>query len=106
MQDFTITKFSWHARLDPDPAFQDQVRARFRAICNFLVENGLNSKPLNIESIQTGGDFELRSSDLTPLGLQLMKSGYDKWLKSLDRGKSPSDTTLLKKQLESLKENG
>jgi hypothetical protein len=99
MDDFTIDKISWHSKLDNSPEFQARLRQRFITLCSFLSANGLLKESLNPAPIEEGKDFEIKASHLTTDGLALMKSGYSKWLKSLDRGKEPQDTGLLLKEL-------
>jgi len=37
--------------------------------------------------------------DLTVEGLEFMRTGYQKWLRMLDRGGDPSDTRILEREL-------
>jgi hypothetical protein len=44
-------------------------------------------------------DFSIEASDLTETGLEVMRKAYDKWVRKMDKGMSPSDTSLLAKAL-------
>jgi hypothetical protein len=44
-------------------------------------------------------EFAIRSSDVTPEGLAVIREGYDRWCNALDRGTPPSKTTILEKAL-------
>ncbi len=102
MKDFVIDKISWHTRLDPNPEFQARVRSRFLALYRFLHSQKLLSEPLDPSGIESGGDFEIRASNLTPDGLALMKATYSKWLKSTDKKKDPNNVDLLASQLQKM----
>lgn len=103
MKDYTITKVATHARLDPDPAFQQRLRLKFRTIASFLQSHNLTKGVLLPENVPVEDSFAIRTSDLTSEGIEFMKRAYVKWQKSHDRGKSPSDTKLLEQELAKLR---
>ena len=47
-------------------------------------------------------DTELYKSDLTDLGFLVVKDGYNRWLKGLDRGKPIDDVSILEKTLKKI----
>ena len=44
-------------------------------------------------------EFSIEASDLTDQGLELMRKAYDKWVRKIDKGMDPKDTSLLAKAL-------
>jgi len=93
--DFVIDQVSWHTQIE-NTETADHVRARFFALARFLDENGLTRSSLPQEIDDT---FAVRSSDLTEIGLRVMKKGYDTWLRALDAGASVDDVRILQKAL-------
>lgn len=77
----------------------DEARPEFWFLVKFLQDKGLVRRELarSIEDITE--EFSLYSSDLTDDGLKLLRTAYSKWLRRIDRGMSPSDTTLLEREL-------
>jgi len=103
MKDYVIDKLSWHLQANSDRDYQNQARARFSAIASFLQHHGLTKRELLPSGAVVTDDFALRTDDLTNEGRQLMDEVYDRWLKSLNRGKSPDDLSMLEKQLSKLR---
>lgn len=69
----------------------------------FLREHGLLlADPSPQSQSEIRDDFQIRASMLTPLGLEVMKTGYDNWLKNLDRGGARDRPTTLVRVLEKL----
>ena len=79
---FTIDSVSWHRKADPDPAFQQRVRERFRAVANFLQSNNLTTREILPNGADVDDNFELDSADLTEEGMTLMRNAYGKWQKA------------------------
>jgi hypothetical protein len=103
MKDYAIDKVGWHFEADPDPAFHDRVRRRFKTLIAFLQNHGLASHIILEEGAPITSELEVRVSDLTPEGHQFMKSCYDRWVGAIDRGKSPEDATILTRSLDKLR---
>lgn len=102
MKHFTITRLSWVINLDPDPAYKDRIMRRYLALVTFLEKQKLTTHPLLVNG-QIPSDFTLNSADLTEEGLKVIKTGYDKWGKGVDRGNSPEDVSLLEKTLSQIR---
>jgi hypothetical protein len=66
----------------------------------FLDRNGLTTRQLANADGRVGEDFVLESSDLTPLGLQLIQKAYVKWQRQAE---TPDDVRLLEKALVQLR---
>ena len=50
-------------------------------------------------------DIAIRKSDLTEEGFEFYKRVEQKWLGAIDRGKSPSDTSILEKELAMMRQD-
>lgn len=103
MTDYAIDKVSWHTRSDPDPAFHERVRLRFQAVARFLQSNNLAKTTLLPDGVPVNDAFEINTSSLTDEGRQFMKQAYSKWQKAQNKGKSPTDVTILQKELARLR---
>lgn len=99
MEDFVIDKVSWYKGTE----LKQDVQLRFRTIATFLQDHGLTKKPLLKNASDIEEDFCIRSADLTEDGLQFMRQVYDKWVRSIDRGKSPQDVKMLERALAQLR---
>jgi hypothetical protein len=103
-KDFTIDQVSWHTRVQGNPESPESVRRRFRILSDFLQDNGLTVRVLLPDGMEPSDDFAIRSSDLTEEGLEVMKKGYDKWLKKIvNKRKELSDVSLLTKALNDIR---
>lgn len=98
-----ITKVSWHTKRPGNPDPPARYYLQYWEITNFLQTNGLTQHQLAESLADINDDFEIRSADLTEEGFQFMRTGYQKWLRMLDRGGDPSDTHILEKELAKLR---
>ncbi len=96
---FTIDAVDWHVKGPGAHVSPDFVRAWFRRIALFLQDNGLASRTLLEPGATVADDFKLTSADVTPEGLDFLRSQYRKWQKSLDRGGKIEATRLLEDEL-------
>jgi hypothetical protein len=87
-----------------DDDWYDQIRAMYKALLSFFVNNSLLIREVSQSSID---DVVVMFSDLNGEGQALVHSGADdKWLSSFDRPgavKPPSDTASLKKALNKIR---
>jgi hypothetical protein len=104
MRDYTINKVAWHTSVKGNPETPEQTRQRFWILTNFLQEHRLVVRHLAASIDEIGDAFEIRRSDLTPVGWDLIQRAYDRWLRSIDRGSKPTDL-LLKRELSKLLSN-
>jgi hypothetical protein len=104
MRDYAIDKVAWHTSVKGNPETAEHISQRFWVLTNFLQENRLVVRHLASSIDQIGEEFEIRHSDLSPIGQELIRRAYDRWLRSMDRGQSITDR-LLKKELSKLQSN-
>jgi hypothetical protein len=102
-KDFVLDKVGWHTRVVGNSETRDQVIRRFWALSQFLARNGLLVQSLAQSVDEITDQFCIKSTDLTPEGLVLMRSAYERWLKRLDRGGDPTNVEILEKALKKLR---
>lgn len=95
---FVIEKLGWYI----GKGFLHDPKVKLRTLALFLQENGLATRQLVDPALDLADDFQISSADVTERGLRFLKGGYQKWIKSIDRGRDPADDSLLKRELEKL----
>ena len=68
-------------------------------LAEFLQRNRLKTRQLASSEADVTDEFAIMVDDLTVEGLEFMRTGYQKWLRMLDRGGDPSDTRILEREL-------
>lgn len=97
---FTICKVGWVTKRLEAHESRDEVVEMFWVFHEFLRSNGLLSHVLATSRVEVDDDeFAIQSTDLTAEGLAVVREGYDRWCKALDRGTPPSKTTILERAL-------
>lgn len=97
---FTVEKLSWYLSKD----LRHDPRVKLETLVRFLQDHGLATRTLLGPDATLQDDFCLQSNDLSALGLEFMRSGYQKWARLVDRGGDPRDATLLQREFEKLVE--
>lgn len=100
---FIIIKVGWLTNTPGYGDMRDEIIDHVYSIAKFLQKNKLTQKPLISNRSEIDDEFSISSDDLTEEGLSLMKLSYDKWLRKVDRGMSPQNTTLLEKTLRKIR---
>lgn len=101
--DFTIDQVSWHTEVPGNPETSECIVRRFFSVASFLQDNALTNRTLVTGLEDIDDDFAIRTSDLTDIGIEVMKAAYDQWLRRIDAGVAPEDTSVLAKALTKLK---
>ncbi len=104
IDDFPITSAAAHFAASKNADYRARVLRRYRAFVDFLQEHDLVTRQLLSHEQQVTESFQIRKSDLTELGFEVVKAGYNKWLKAQDKGLDISDVTILEKALAKVKE--
>jgi hypothetical protein len=102
-KDFNVTCVSW-AFVGSLESLDDR-RRRFWVFVSFLQRNGLTTRMV-AESFEAVSEAScLKRSDLTNEGLLIAKTGYQKWLRALDRRKTKTveDVAILERSLSKLR---
>jgi hypothetical protein len=77
----------------------EQYRVIARALADFLQCNNLTTRLICSADSDVPDDFVVCVGDLTDDGLRLYRDGEQKWLRAIDRGTAPTDTSILTKTL-------
>lgn len=77
----------------------DQYRTIARSLADFLQSDNLTTRSIRCLGSDVPDDFLICVGDLTDVGLLLYRDGEQKWLRAIDRGTPPTDTSILTKTL-------
>jgi hypothetical protein len=104
---FTIISFDWMKKIEARLAAAGEefdsievILTKLSALAAFLDRNQLTTRRLTKADGTTDQDFVLNSTDLSPLGLQLIRKAFEKWQR---QAKSPDDVKPLEKALAQLR---
>lgn len=100
---FVIERVSWHTKRPGNPNPPEYFYRWYWTVAEFLQRHDLTVRELAASPTAITDDFEIRSDDLTAEGLQFMRTGFQKWLRMLDRGGDPGDSRILEKELAKLR---
>lgn len=106
MKEFIIDACKWYIYEDMDRASQmdaiEKFKFRYEPLLGFLIESKLFKQKLP-KSTEDWQGFEMKLSDFTDDGLELVMYCHDRWLDSIEKGVSPDNINLWKKQLSKLR---
>ena len=104
---FTITSFDWRKDIEDrlaaagdDFDSEDVILRKLSALARFFDENGLAARRLTAADGTVDRNFVLKSTDLTPEGLAVLRKGYEKWHR---QGNTPEDVRPWEKALRSVR---
>ena len=106
MKEFIIDACKWYLYEDMDASTQLEIakkfKSRYEPLLGFLLESKLfkNNLPKSVDDWKI---FELKLSDFTEEGLELVMHCHDQWLDSIERGVNPENISLWKKQLSKIR---
>lgn len=95
----TIDQVEWHTSRPDSAETVEQVHERFRAVIDFLQQNGLTTREILAPTAEITDSTRLHTADLTAAGKQVARSCYHKWLEAIDRGSSPRDLSIFEREL-------
>jgi hypothetical protein len=75
---------------------------RFRAIIDFLQDNGLTAQTILRQDDPVDDEISIHTDALTEKGRLIMEKCYHKWLKKIDRGLNPRDMSIFDNELKRL----
>ena len=107
MKDMVIDACKWYV----DDSSEDEAKRKvienfqkkYQPLLNFFMETGLMCS--NKIDVKDWISFELKMSDFTDEGLELLMLCHDKWLDSVARGSNPGNITMWQRQLMKLRED-
>ncbi len=106
MKEFVIDACKWYVNSDMDDASKieaiENFKSRYTPLLGFLLESKLyrNKLPNSLEDWQI---FEIKISDFSEEGLELVMQCHDQWLDSVNRGIKPGNINLWKRELSKLR---
>ena len=105
-KDYTIDKVGWHIEMKGMEGTEERTYLIFKTIINFLQDNNLTTKTIFKPEDEINNETCFGTADLTEKGKKFTKTGYQKWLRALDRDntKLVDDTRILEKELKKLNE--
>jgi hypothetical protein len=102
---FTIDKVGWHTQTPGNTETVQNIHRRFHSVIEFLQDNGLTVRVILLANSNITDDLSINSSDLTDLGMALMKKCYSKWLQRVDHGLPPTDVSVFEKELMKMRDS-
>ena len=100
---FTIESFERNKRIEDrlaaggeDFDSEEVILRKLSALARFFDQNGLTTRRLTAADGTVDRSFVLRSTDLTPEGLAVLRKGYEKWHR---QAKTPEDVPPWEKAL-------
>lgn len=100
---YAVIKASWLLNREGNEAHKPEILRHLSIAMNFFQKNNLLNHKIIPDSGIIDEDFEIWSNDFTDEGIQLMKTGYQKWLGRVDKGMDPSNTKILERELDKLR---
>jgi hypothetical protein len=76
------------------------ILERLRSLASFFETNDLATRKLLDASGEISEEFVLRSTDLTELGMKVLRKGYDGWMRN-SKKRPPNDVSAMTKALKS-----
>jgi hypothetical protein len=86
-------------------SYRRLVATTFTTYINFLQGHGLTTRTLLAAGDEVTADTKIWKSDLTEEGVSFVRRAEQKWLRAIDRGKAPTNTKMLEKELAKLRES-
>jgi hypothetical protein len=97
---YTIDKVGWHTRTPGNTEPWEKTHRRFRAVINFLQDNGLTTRTILGEYETIDDDTCIHTDHLNDSGRALIKKCYSRWLRKVDRGLDAGDISMLQKEFD------
>lgn len=83
---------------------REQTLATYTTLCQFLQKNALVTRNIIESNQQVSDGLQVRRKDLNDEGYVFFCEAEQKWLKAIDRGGSPTDTTILEAALRKIRQ--
>ena|SRR5713226_5362274 len=102
MKDFAISACRWHVDCEAREYKQralDHYRERYTVLLDFLRKEGLLCDPSFGQKVSDWTSFELRVSDLTDEGFELIKKCHGKWNPAFGQGHTQRHLVQWKRRL-------
>ena len=108
MKDMVIDACRWYIDESSEEKIKHKVAEEFKnryiPLLRFFEEAGLIRQRALSNKEKNWLEFELKMSDFTDEGLELLMLCHDKWLDAIARGSNPGNISLWERQLNKLRE--
>lgn len=94
VKSYTIDKVGWHTNTPGNTEPRDKTHARFRAVIDFLQDNGLTTRTILQKDDPVDDETFIHTDALTTEGRLVLEKCYQKWLRKVDRGLDPQDVSM------------
>ncbi len=107
MKDMVIDACQWYIEESSEENTKCKVAEEFKnryvPLLRFFEETGLTRKR-EVDKNKNWLEFEIKMSDFTDEGLELLMLCHDKWLDAIARGSNPQNMSMWQRQLNKLRE--
>lgn len=102
MKDMIIDSCKWYvdenATEQAKQSIVETFRCKYQPLLRFFDETGLIRSEA-LRQIRDWENFEIKISDFTEEGLELIMLCHDRWLDAVERGSNPANIKLWEKEL-------
>jgi hypothetical protein len=99
---FTVDQVGWQTKTPGNTEPRDITHARFRAVIDFLQDNGLTNRTILQKEDPIDDETQIHTDALTPEGLLILQKCYQKWLRKVDHGLDPNDVSIFENTMNTL----
>ncbi len=108
MKVFIIDTCKWYVDEEMDDASKldaiEKFKSRYESLLGFLLESQLYKRALP-KSFEDWQSLEIKLSDFTEEGLELVMQCHDQWLDSVERGVNPKNIKLWERELYKIRQD-
>jgi len=108
MKEFIIDTCKWYLHEEMDSAEKidsiEKFKTRYEPLLGFLLESELYKHALP-KSIEDWQSLEIKVSDFTEEGLELVTQCHDQWLDSVEKGVNPTNIKLWERELYKIRQD-
>ncbi len=108
MKEFIIDTCKWYLEEEMDDASKlnaiENFKYRYEPLLGFLFENKLYKRSLP-RSFEDWQSMEIKISDFSDEGLELIMQCHDQWLDSIEKGINPKNIKLWKRELSKIRQD-
>jgi hypothetical protein len=108
MKVFIIDTCKWYLDAEMDDASKldaiEKFKSRYEPLLGFLFESQLYKRDLP-KSLEDWQSLEIKLSDFSEEGLELVMQCHDQWLDSVEKGISPTNIKLWERELYKIRQD-
>ncbi len=108
MKEFIIDTCKWYLDEEMDDTSKldaiEKFKSRYEPLLGFLFESQLYKHKLP-RAFEDWQSLEIKISDFSEEGLELVMQCHDQWLDSVEKGVNPKNINLWKKELSKIRQD-